>query len=81
MFLGLQLGLICVVLFQGGPGGGGGRPPLEACTCLMVDGTQSCKSVYGPYPGLVVPPPDCDDLCQATVPPACPESAPIDWTV
>jgi hypothetical protein len=81
MFFGIQLGLICVVLFQGGPGGGGGTPPLEACTCLMVDGTQSCKSVYGTRPGLIEPPSDCDDLCQATVPPSCPESAPIDWTV
>lgn len=80
MFFGIQLRLICVVLFQGGPGGGGGRPPLEACTCLMVDGTQSCATAFGAWPGPNPSKIICDTkICDATTPPTCNKPAPNTW--
>lgn len=76
MFFSSQLVLILIVLFQGGPGGGGpgggGQPQLEPCTCLMVDGVQTCQQ-FGPWPGANPPRINCGvNLCGATLPlPSC----------
>ena len=71
MFLSSKMLLVCVVLFQSGPGGGGqggpgGGPPLQACTCLMVDGTQSCQSLFGARPDPSASLSCSDQICSAT---------------
>ena len=70
--------LVCVVLLEFGPQGGGPVP----CTCLMSNGTQSCQTNFGPRPNPVPDAINCgSQLCTATSPdPTCPINANTRWT-
>ena len=72
MALCLKILFVCIMMLN---------PKREACTCLMLDGTQSCLSNYGAWPGANPPPVNCGlKVCDATVPlPTCNKPAPNQW--